>query len=65
MAIERHQELIMDYAGKAGNEKLLFVFIFGGLGGAGTYVQEVGERKRKTSREETHSWKMNTPVSFS
>ncbi len=45
--------------------KFSFCFHFwGDLGGAGTYVQEVGERKCKTSREETRSWKMNTPVSF-
>jgi hypothetical protein len=45
MAIKRHQELIMDYAGKAGKEKLLFVFIFGGIGGCRYICSRSGRKK--------------------
>jgi hypothetical protein len=45
MAIERHQELIMDYAGKTGKENFLFVFISGGIGGCRYICSRSGRKK--------------------
>jgi hypothetical protein len=41
----------MDYAGKAGKEKILFVFIFGGIGGVQVHMFKKWEKKSAKHQE--------------
>jgi hypothetical protein len=51
MAIERHQELIMDYAGKTGKENFLFVFISGGIWGVQVNMFKKWEKESAKHQE--------------
>ncbi len=51
MAIERHQELIMDYAGKAGKEKISFCFHFWGDWGVQVHMLKKWEKESAKHQE--------------